>query len=260
MTAAPHLEPRPAPPDTPTVLDVEDVVVQYGPAVAVDGVSLTLGAGERVALVGPNGAGKTSLLNAVCGVLKPTGGRIRIDGDDVTGAPPGAIVRRGITQVPEGRQVFAELSVRDNLELGAYAWSRGGVDREAEIERVFHLFPILRERSAQLAGTMSGGQQQMVAIGRALTARPRVLLLDEPSLGLAPLAVKSIFDVIVELKERGLAIVLVEQNARAALAMADRAYVLETGRVVAEGSGQSLLQDEQVRRSYLGYAVAEPVS
>jgi branched-chain amino acid transport system ATP-binding protein len=192
-------------------------------------------------------------------VLPPAGGSIRLDGTDVTRLPPHRVVKLGVAQVPEGRQVFADLTVQDNLELGAFAWSRGGAEREAEMARVFDLFPILRERAQQLAGTLSGGQQKMVAIGRALMARPRVLLLDEPSLGLAPLVVKAIFDVIVELKARGLAIVLVEQNARAALAMADRAYVLETGRVTAEGSGQGLLRDERVRRSYLGYAVPEPV-
>ena len=235
------------------MLRVDGLEVGYGPLTVVRDVSLHVDGGEIVAVIGGNGAGKTTLLKGVSGVLPPARGRVHFDGADITRAPPHAIVRRGVVQVPEGRQVFAELTVRDNMELGAFAWSRGGAARQAELERVFELFPILRERASQLAGTLSGGQQQMLAIGRALMARPKLLLLDEPSLGLAPMVVKTIFQVIVELKQRGLGILLVEQNARAALAMANRAYVLETGRVTAEGSGQVLLHDDQVRRSYLGY-------
>ena len=219
-------------------------------------VSLRVERAEIVAVIGANGAGKTTLLKGISGLLPQTKGTVRLDGVDITREPPHAIVRRGVAQVPEGRQVFAQLTVRDNLELGAFAWSRGGTARQAEIDRMLGLFPILRERATQLAGTLSGGQQQMLAIGRALMARPRLLLLDEPSLGLAPMVVRTIFQVLVELTERGIGILLVEQNARAALAMADRAYVLETGRVSAEGTGEALLHDEQVRRSYLGYAAA----
>lgn len=238
------------------MLQVERLEVGYGPLTVLREVSLRVERGEIVAVIGANGAGKTTLLKALSGLLPPSGGRVTFEGADITRAAPHRIVRLGIAQVPEGRQVFAELTVRDNLELGAYAWTRGGAAREEEIERMYALFPILRERAAQLAGTLSGGQQQMLAIGRSLMARPKVLLLDEPSLGLAPMIVRTIFEVLVQLKERGLAIVLVEQNARAALALADRAYVLETGRVRIEGSGQALLQDEEVRRSYLGYAAA----
>jgi branched-chain amino acid transport system ATP-binding protein len=242
------------------LLQVERLVVGYGPLTVLREVSLRVERGEIVAVIGANGAGKTTLLKALSGLLPPSGGRVQFEGADITRAAPHRIVRLGIAQVPEGRQVFAELTVRDNLELGAFSWARGGAARQEELERIFALFPILRERAAQLAGTLSGGQQQMLAIGRSLMARPKLLLLDEPSLGLAPMIVKTIFEVIVQLKERGLAIVLVEQNARAALALADRAYVLETGRVRVEGSGQALLQDEAVRRSYLGYAAAAPAS
>jgi branched-chain amino acid transport system ATP-binding protein len=241
------------------LLRVDGLEVGYGPLTVLRDVSLGVERGEIVALIGANGAGKTTLLKGVSGLLSPTRGRVELDGVDITREPPHAIVRRGVAQVPEGRQVFGELTVRDNLELGAFAWSRGGAARQAEMNRVLALVPLLRERATQVAGTLSGGEQQMLAIGRALMARPRLLLLDEPSLGLAPLVVRTIFEVIVELKERGLGILLVEQNARAALAMADRAYVLETGRVSVEGSGQALLRDEQVRRSYLGYVeAAEP--
>jgi branched-chain amino acid transport system ATP-binding protein len=238
------------------LLRVEGLEVGYGPLTVLREVSLGVDGGEIVAVIGANGAGKTTLLKGISGLLPPARGSVRLDGQDITRVSPHAIVRRGVSQVPEGRQVFAELTVRDNLELGAFAWSRGGAARQAELEHVFTVFPILRERATQMAGTLSGGQQQMLAVGRALMARPKLLLLDEPSLGLAPLVVRTIFEVIVGLKERGLGILLVEQNARAALAMADRAYVLETGRVSVEGSGQALLHDARVRQSYLGYGEA----
>jgi branched-chain amino acid transport system ATP-binding protein len=241
------------------LLRVEGLEVGYGPLTVLRDVSLEVGRGEIVAVIGANGAGKTTLLKGISGLLPPARGHVEFDGADITRERPHAIVRRGVAQVPEGRQVFAQLSVRDNLELGAFAWSRGGPARQAEIERVVALFPILRERAAQLAGTLSGGQQQMLAIGRALMSRPKLLLLDEPSLGLAPMVVRTIFEVILELKERGLGVLLVEQNARAALGMADRGYVLETGRVAGSGTGEALLHDEQVRQSYLGYTpTAEP--
>jgi branched-chain amino acid transport system ATP-binding protein len=240
------------------LLRVEGLDSGYGSLTVLRGVSLRVESGEIVAVIGANGAGKTTLLKTVSGLLTPSQGKIVLEDQDITRESAHRIVRRGIAQVPEGRQVFAEMTVRDNLELGAFAWSHGGAARQQEMERVLALFPILRERSSQLAGTLSGGQQQMLAIGRALMARPKLLLLDEPSLGLAPMVVKTIFDVLVQLKSTGLSIILVEQNARAALAMADRAYVLETGRVTAEGSGRTLLGDDQVRRAYLGYAVATP--
>ena len=266
MTAAPDVEPRPAPPDAPTVLEVEDVVVQYGPAVAVDGVSLALAGGERVALVGPNGAGKSSLLNAVCGLLKPTRGRIRIDGDDVTGAAPGAIVRRGVTQVPEGRQVFASLPVEANLLLGAYGrgfrgeivtatvhYARRRQDVQERLERVYGLLPKLHELRERPAGQTSGGEQQMVAIGRALMAAPRLLLLDEVSLGLAPMVIEDIFGRLGDVRrELGAAMLLVEQNAHLAFDLCSRAYVLEAGRLVLSGTSEELERNELVRSAYLG--------
>jgi len=234
------------------MLQVEQIEVGYGPLTVLRGVSLSVQGGEIVAIIGANGAGKSTLLKAISGLLTPRAGRIRFRDADITRMPPHRIVSMGIAQVPEGRQVFADLTVQDNLELGAFSWTRGGQERQADMARIFDLFPVLRERSRQLAGTLSGGEQQMLAIGRALMARPKLLLLDEPSLGLAPMVVRTIFEVISQLKELDLAIVLVEQNARAALAMADRAYILETGRIVGEGPGRALLEDEQVRRSYLG--------
>ncbi|MBD0349360.1 MAG: ABC transporter ATP-binding protein [Thermoleophilia bacterium] len=248
------------------MLDVDDLVVQYGPAVAVDGVSLTLAAAERVALIGPNGAGKTSLLSAVCGLVKPTRGRIRIDGDDVTGASPGAIVRRGVTQVPEGRQVFPSLPVEANLLLGAYGrhfrgeivtatlhFVRRRQQVQARLERVYALLPKLHELRERPAGQTSGGEQQMVAIGRALMAEPRVLAIDELSLGLAPLVVQGLTEFLRRLNEdEGVALLLVEQNAHLAFELCSRAYVLEAGRLVLSGASEELEQNELVRSAYLG--------
>jgi branched-chain amino acid transport system ATP-binding protein len=239
------------------MLQLEQLVVGYGPLTVLREVSLRVDGGEIVAVIGANGAGKTTLLKAISARLPVSSGSTRFEGVDITNEPAHRIVHLGIAQVPEGRQVFADMTVQDNLELGAFSWAHGGPERQAQMTRVFELFPILAERVDQLAGTLSGGQQQMLAIGRGLMARPKLLLLDEPSLGLAPMVVKTIFDVILQLKESGLAILLVEQNARAALAMADRAYVLETGRVIAEGRGQDLLRDEGVRRSYLGYGAGD---
>jgi branched-chain amino acid transport system ATP-binding protein len=237
------------------MLRVDGLEVGYGALTVLRDVNLRVESGEIVAVIGANGAGKSTLLKAISGLLPASRGSIQFQAAEISRLPPHRIVAAGIAQVPEGRQVFAELTVRDNLELGAFTWARGGNRQLDELERVYALFPRLRERAAQLAGTLSGGEQQMLAIGRALMARPKLLLLDEPSLGLAPLLVKTIFDAIAQLKQADRAIVLVEQSARAALAMADRAYVLETGRVVAEGTGQALLQDEQVQRSYLGQAL-----
>jgi branched-chain amino acid transport system ATP-binding protein len=247
-------------------LKVEDVVVQYGPAVAVDGVSLELAEGERVALIGPNGAGKSSLVNAVCGLVKPARGRISVDGHDTTRASPGAIVRRGVTQVPEGRQVFPSLSVEANLLLGAYGRDFGYelvtatlryLGRRGEIaerlERVYTLLPALRELRERPAGQTSGGEQQMVAIGRALMAEPRLLAVDELSLGLAPMVVQNLSEFLRALNEQeGVALLLIEQNAQLAFELCPRAYVLEAGRCVLSGESAELERNELVRTAYLG--------
>ena len=235
------------------LLEVTGLSSQYGPVQAIHAVELTVYAGELVALVGGNGAGKTTLLHTLSGLHPASRGRIQFDGRDVTRWPAHRIVAAGVCQVPEGRQVFAPLSVEDNLRLGAYRQHRDRDWVRREMERVYALFPILQERRAQLAGTLSGGQQQMLAIGRALLGRPRLLLLDEPSMGLAPLLVEEIFRVIQELNAAGVTLLLVEQNARAALAIASRGYILETGRIVKTGPAAELLADDAVRKAYLGY-------
>ncbi len=232
------------------MLRVEELTSHHGRIQALKGVSVNVEAGELVAVVGSNGAGKTTLLRTISGVQPATGGRVRFAGDDVTRASPHARVRRGIVQVPEGRQVFGTLSVEDNLRLGAV--TRKDADLKAETDLIYAQFPILRDRRRQVAGTLSGGQQQMLAIGRALMAKPRLLLLDEPSMGLAPLIVEQVLEVVVRLKREGVTVMLVEQNAFAALSIADRAYVLETGKVAAEGPARALLADDSVRRAYLG--------
>ena len=248
------------------LLDVEKLVVRYGPAVAVDGVSLNLEEGERVALIGPNGAGKSSLLNAACGLVKPAAGRVRIDGQDVTGRAPGTIVRLGVSQVPEGRQVFPSLPVEANLLLGAYGrYFRSELvsatlrylGRRAEVterlERVYKLLPKLRELRDRPAGQTSGGEQQMVAIGRALMAEPRLLAVDELSLGLAPIVVQDLSAFLRSLNEdEGVALLLVEQNAHLAFELCERAYVLEAGRVVLSGASSELERNDLVRSAYLG--------
>jgi branched-chain amino acid transport system ATP-binding protein len=248
------------------LLQVDELVVQYGPAVAVDRVSLELAEGERVALIGPNGAGKSSLLNAVCGLVKPARGRIRIGGRDATGASPGAIVRRGVTQVPEGRQVFPSLSVEANLLLGAYGrdfglelvtatvrYLRKRDQIKERLERVYELLPVLRELRERSAGQTSGGEQQMVAIGRALMAQPRLLAVDELSLGLAPMVVQNLSEFLRALNEQeGVALLLVEQNAHLAFELCPRAYVLEAGRCVLSGESADLERNELVRTAYLG--------
>jgi branched-chain amino acid transport system ATP-binding protein len=231
------------------MLRVERLEARYGRIPALQGIDLHLGAGELVALVGANGAGKTTLLRALSGV-HPSSGRIYFDKEDVTGASAEKRVGLGIVQVPEGRQVFSPLSVEDNLRLGAYR--RGRARSRQSLERVYTLFPPLAERRHHLAGMLSGGQQQMLAIGRALMAEPRLLLLDEPSMGLAPRLVAEIFACIRALRAGDSALLLVEQNARGALGIADRGYVLETGRLVREGSGAELLADPAVRAAYLG--------
>jgi branched-chain amino acid transport system ATP-binding protein len=242
------------------VLDVQEVVVGYGPVTAVDRISFHVDAGSLVTLVGANGAGKTTLLKALMGALPLRGGSVRLDGVVLGQMPVEERVRRGMVLVPEKRALFASMKVEDNLRLGAFA-RRRDLDIDGELDRIFELFPVLRERRAQQAGTLSGGEQQMVAIGRALIAKPRVLLLDEPSIGLAPRIVQQIMSVIVELKrQERLTVILVEQNARLALRAADQAYLVEVGRVVRHGSGQALAQDPELLRSYLGrpQAVAAP--
>lgn len=240
------------PSDEP-LLEITGLSSHYGPVCAIRSVDLTLHAGELVALVGGNGAGKTTLLHTLSGLHPASSGRIRFAGQDITRWPSHRIVAAGICQVPEGRQVFAPLSVADNLRLGAYRQRRDQPWVRQELERVYALFPILHERREQLAGTLSGGQQQMLAIGRALLSRPRLLLLDEPSMGLAPLLVEEIFRVIQQLNAQGVTLLLVEQNARAALAIAQRGAILETGGIVKTAPAADLLSDDAVRRAYLGY-------
>ena len=232
------------------LMSVRGVQSAYGRIQALKGIDLEVRRGELVALVGANGAGKTTLLRAISGVQPLTAGSIHFDGQDITGLRSDLRVRRGISQVPEGRQVFGPLSIEDNLRLGAY--TQPAANLAEDMERVYAMFPILKEKRHLPAGTLSGGQQQMLAIGRALMARPKLLLLDEPSMGLAPLLVEEVFNVVKTLKSQGMTIFLVEQNAFAALAIADRAYVLETGNTTLSGSGQELLNNEQVRAAYLG--------
>ena len=232
------------------MLEVRALESHYGRIPALKGVDLALRAGELVALVGANGAGKTTLLRALSGVQRVSGGTVRFDGADITRAAPERRVRLGIAQVPEGRQVFAPLTVEDNLRLGGY--TRSASESEEMLERAYAMFPVLRERRRASAGTLSGGQQQMLAIARALMARPRLLLLDEPSMGLAPRLVEEILQHVRALRSTDRAIFLVDQNARAALRIADRGYVLETGRIVLAGSGAELLANERVQAAYLG--------
>ncbi len=233
-------------------LEVEDVSLAYGPIAAVSGVSLHVPRGAVVAIVGANGAGKTTLLKAICGLMPVASGRIRFEGRDITAMPAHRRVTAGIALSPEGRQVFPDQSVADNLELGAYARSLSAPAMAAAMEEQFAFFPRLKERRNQAAVTLSGGEQQMLAISRALMAGPRLLLLDEPSLGLAPLVINDIFRAIARLRDGGMTILLVEQMANLALAIADTAYVLETGRVTLSGRGRDLLRDPQVRSAYLG--------
>ena len=232
------------------MLAVEEVRSSYGRIEALHGISLDVAAGEIVPLVGANGAGKTTLLRAISGVQSISAGRIRFEERRLDGMSAHARVALGIAQVPEGRQVFAPLSVEDNLRLGA--WTGRGERLDAELSSVYELFPALASRRRISAGALSGGEQQMLAIGRALMAKPRLLLLDEPSMGLAPMLVEQILDVVCRLKQGGLTVLLVEQNARAALAIADRGYVVETGRIATSGSAGELLADDRVRAAYLG--------
>ena len=245
-----HAPPAPASPTQP-ILSLDDVHVYYGAIHALKGVSLTVNPGEIVTLIGANGAGKSTTLRAINGINKPRQGRIRFQGEDITGDAPHRIVKSGIAQSPEGRRLFPRMSVTENLEMGAFQRT----DREnlaEDMDRVFTLFPRLQERRMQKAGTMSGGEQQMCAIGRALMARPKLLLLDEPSMGLAPIFVERIFETVVEVNKQGTPVLLVEQNALMALDVAERGYVMETGRIALSGRASELKTNEQVRKAYLG--------
>ena len=232
-------------------LELAGVDVAYGDLPALSGIDLVVDAGETVSVVGANGSGKTTMLRAISGLLRPRHGQVRFEGDRIDRLPCHRVVERGIVHVPEGRKIFPSLAVRENLELGSY--TRAAKARRADsLERVFAMFPRLRERMSQAAGTLSGGEQQMLAIGRALMARPKLLMLDEPSLGLAPLIVKEIFRTIAEINRAGTTVLLVEQNTRQALSLSRRGYVLENGRVALSGRGEELLGNEHVRRAYLG--------
>ena len=238
------------------LLDVEGLEVTYGKIRAVKGVTFSVEAGTLVTLIGANGAGKTTTLRTLSGLVAPSAGTVTFDGRRLDGVPAHQIVERGVAHVPEGRRVFPRMTVAENLELGAF--SRTGratganAEQRADMDRVFALFPVLAERRSQAAGTLSGGEQQMLAIGRALMSRPRLLMLDEPSMGLSPIMMNTIFTTLADLKGEGTTILLVEQNAQAALSLADHAYVIETGTVVLEGSAGELAASEQVRKAYLG--------
>jgi len=233
------------------MLTIENISVNYGAIEALRGVSIHVEKGEVVTLIGANGAGKTTTLRTITGLLEPRSGRIIFEGEDISGKPTHKLVARGISMSPEGRGVFANLSVRENLQMGAYL-QKNRAEIAAGMKRVYEMFPRLKEREVQKAGTLSGGEQQMLAMGRALMSRPRLLLLDEPSLGLAPLVVHTIFMAIEEIKSTGTTILLVEQNAKAALGHSDRAYVLETGAIVMEGPSKDLADDPRIKEAYLG--------
>jgi branched-chain amino acid transport system ATP-binding protein len=233
------------------MLSLENVSVNYGAIEALTGISMHVDKGEVVTLIGANGAGKTTTLRTITGLLEPREGRVTFEGEDISGRATHKLVARGISMSPEGRGVFANLSVRENLQMGAYL-NKNKAEVVADMGRVFEMFPRLKEREAQKAGTLSGGEQQMLAMGRALMSRPRLLLLDEPSLGLAPLVVHTIFEAIEEIRGKGTTILLVEQNAHAALGHSDRAYVMETGRIVMEGPSKELAADPRIKEAYLG--------
>ena len=233
------------------MLDVKDINVYYGAIHAIKGISLSVDEGEIVTLIGANGAGKSTTLRTISGLLKPKTGAINFLGKNIAGMPAHKIVREGISQVPEGRRIFAEMTVLENLELGAFTRTDGdGI--QADMKMVFGRFPRLEERRLQLAGTLSGGEQQMLAMGRALMSRPKLLLLDEPSMGLAPLLIREIFNIIVDINKTGTTVLLVEQNANMALSIANRAYVLETGRITISGDAKELAASEDIRKAYLG--------
>jgi branched-chain amino acid transport system ATP-binding protein len=232
------------------MLKVSDLHVYYGSIHAIKGISFEVNEGEIVTMIGANGAGKSTTMNTIGGLLKPKEGNIEFLGKSLLGVPAHKVVGEGLSLCPEGRRVFAQLTVRENLEMGAYTRPKGEVDES--LEKVTELFPRLKERYRQVAGTLSGGEQQMLAMGRALMSKPKLMMLDEPSMGLAPILVDQIFDIIVNMNKAGTTILLVEQNAQMALSVADRAYVLETGKIVNSGSGKDLLSDDSVRQAYLG--------
>ena len=231
------------------VLKVDDINVYYGSIHAIKGVSFEVGQGEVVTLIGANGAGKSTTLNTIAGLLRSKTGSVTFMGEDIGKVPPHKVVSRGLALVPEGRRIFLQMTTQENLEMGAF--TRKGVDA-ADLEQVFAQFPRLKERRKQVAGTLSGGEQQMLAMGRALMSHPKLLMLDEPSMGLAPILVEQIFEIIQGLHKAGTTILLVEQNAQAALSVADRGYVLETGKIVTSGSGQELLDSPAIKKAYLG--------
>ena len=231
------------------ILEILDLVVSYGGIEAVKGISLQVPAGEIVTLIGANGAGKSTTLRTIAGLVKPKSGRVRLQAEDITGMSPDRIVSKGITLVPEGRRVFPNLTVLENLKVGAYLRHD---NLEEDIQWVYSLFPRLEERSWQAAGTLSGGEQQMLAVGRALMSRPKIMMMDEPSLGLAPLVVKDIFSIIRKVNEQGITVLLIEQNASMALKTADEGYVMETGRITMRGTGRELLENQAIQEAYLG--------
>ncbi len=232
------------------MLKINDINVYYGAIHAIKGISFEVNNGEVVTLIGANGAGKSTTLNTVCGLLHSRTGSIEFLGQNLASVPAHKVVERGMAHVPEGRRVFLQMTVEENLEMGAYTQPRAGIP--AHLERIYEQFPRLKERRRQVAGTLSGGEQQMLAMGRGLMSDPKLLMLDEPSMGLAPILVDQIFDIIKRLHQAGTTILLVEQNARMALSVADRGYVLETGKIVATGTGDELLHDEAVKKAYLG--------
>ncbi len=231
------------------ILSIRDLKVNYGGIEAVKGISFDVPESSIITLIGSNGAGKSSTLRTIAGLVKPSGGKITFRGDDITGLDPTSIVKRGITLVPEGRKIFPDLTVLENLKMGAYLRND---DISGDIQWVYDLFPRLKERSWQAGGTLSGGEQQMLAVGRALMSRPKMIMMDEPSLGLAPLIVKGIFEIIREINNQGVTVLLIEQNANMALKTADFAYVLETGKITLSGPGSELLVNEDVKKAYLG--------
>lgn len=233
------------------MLEVKDLEVYYGMIQAIKGVSFEVNQGEVIALIGANGAGKTTILHTVTGLLAPKKGSVLFEGKDITKIPAHKIVSLGMAHVPEGRRVFADLSVYENLKMGAYT-RKDKEEIEKSLDRVYERFPRLKERKNQLAGTLSGGEQQMLAMGRALMSQPKIILMDEPSMGLSPILVNEIFDIIQEVSKSGTTVLLVEQNAKKALSIADRAYVLETGKIVLDGKAETLLNDDSIKKAYLG--------
>ncbi len=234
------------------MLTVENLEVSYGEIRVLKGVNIHMTEGELVSVIGANGAGKSTLVNTICGLLVPRGGTITFDGEKISGIPPHHIVAKGVVQVPEGRQLFPVMTVKENLEMGSYLMKdQGKIARQ--LEAVYEFFPLLKERTKQLAGTLSGGEQQMLAVGRALMSQPKLLMFDEPSLGLAPKLVQTIFDIVIKIRDQlGVSVLLIEQNVRHSCEISDRAFVLENGHVTLEGTGREMLSNEQVRRAYLG--------